>query len=388
MVRRQGSQASRRDPRSRAISGMPAARPPELLESMPVSFSASSVEEGAEATSRLHAASSAAERARHGGVLYVVYSDSRFYDTRLRWVLETWGGGLPTSALLVIGDAAAPASLGAHVHRTRCPPHSHEEGACCKYAEAVILARKLLQRDPSFSWAYFTDDDAYIRTDAMGRALARQPDADDGRGMVLGNFGCANETCVGGLCAGGGYAASAVALRRLVDGGDAGAFLAEQMQNCAKCGRWADLAMTQIFQARGIREEGLPGLNGWQLDKNCFDRSLESADGEPLMYHYVRSRAQMQFLYRLFAQHNETAAASLRDRDSTGRPWLDADTGLCAPATTSPQVPPSRATPAPGVAGTQWLLRTEPGERSRLRRGRPGGEARRPRRRAQAPRGA
>lgn len=288
-------------------------------------------------------------------MLFVLYSDSRFYTTRLKWVLDTWAKALPEAALVVIGDAAADGKL--------------KEGACCKYAEAVIIARKVLQQDPSFRWVYFADDDAYVRTDAIESALAQQPEDTSGHGVVFGNFGCAAKGCTGGLCAGGGYAASAQAVERLVDG-NASAFLTEQMHFCATCGKWADIALSRIVLERHIDQQLLPGLNGWLLDKRCFDLSLEAEQFEPLMYHYIRSWNQMEFLHRLFLPKNRSTSPGPQPRAGScasyrgnvqciesaavqDRPWVDKATSSChLRARTEERL---AGTPKPGIAGAVWL---------------------------------
>jgi len=237
----------------------------------------------------------------HGQVLYLVYSDSRFYNTRMEWVLETWGKYVPRSAFTVIGDSPFNSSR-AKVIATTCPPHSHEEGACCKYAEAVIYAHQVMQQDKRFEWAYFVDDDTYVRPAALEQALASVPPNPAGKGQVLGNLGCRSEPC-SGICAGGGYAASRRAVELAV-GADANAFLQEQMGNCRKCGRWADMAMSEIFHSRQIPITTIPGLYGWKLNKWDFDKTLALAN-QPLMYHYVQSESQMMVLDGLFG-HNQS----------------------------------------------------------------------------------
>lgn len=233
-------------------------------------------------------------------ILYVIYSDSEFYNSRLKWIHETWATQVPKESLLIIGDKAMTNnSLSMHVQATRCPPHSHWEGACCKYAEAIIEAREVLFKKPGFSWVYFTDDDAYVRPDALEKALAAQ----GGEGsIVLGNWGCKTHHCKkAGLCAGGGYAANYKAIMELV-GTSRGAFLKEQMRNCQLCDRWADIALTQAFNARGIHKRPQPGLYGWKLHKAAFDRSLGNPEHEPIMYHYIKGESQMKLLHALFAQ--------------------------------------------------------------------------------------
>jgi len=259
------------------------------------------IAEGAASTASRHTASSSVDTARlHGKVLYVVYSDSLFYKTRVSWILKTWASELPKQSLVIVGDEEPHEALPVSLHKTRCPPHSHWEGACCKYAEAVVLAHTIMQRDRTLQWAFFTDDDAYIRPGAMESALRRHTQEVGGHGVVLGTWGCVAGSCNAGLCAGGGYAASFEAVEQLV-GGNVDGFLEEQMHNCARCERWADVSLSQIFVKRGLVQRQLLGLNGWQLSKTCFDAGLASNGSEPLLYHYMGSWNQMEFLHRLFS---------------------------------------------------------------------------------------
>eukprot|EP00403_Amphidinium_massartii_P035953 CAMPEP_0178436722 /NCGR_PEP_ID=MMETSP0689_2-20121128/34588_1 /TAXON_ID=160604 /ORGANISM="Amphidinium massartii, Strain CS-259" /LENGTH=417 /DNA_ID=CAMNT_0020058831 /DNA_START=29 /DNA_END=1278 /DNA_ORIENTATION=+ len=257
---------------------------------------------------------------QHSEVLFVIYSDSLFYGTRLQWIKDTWAHNVPGghSNLVIVADRLPTAEenlLDMDVHGTKCPEHSHWEGACCKYAEAVILAHTKMQSNPALQWAYFTDDDAYVRPDALAAALLaqREPGA-----AALGNFGCGTDGCPIGLCAGGGYAGSRSAIAAMV-GASPSQFLAEQMQSCSKCGSWADVALSQVMLQRGVRWQEQSGLYGWKLPKAEFDASLAAATGtntsvEPLMYHYIRTKSQMQFLHDLFS----TEKLALGTAASTG----------------------------------------------------------------------
>jgi len=259
-------------------------------------------------------------------VLYVVYSDSSFYNTRLRWLRETWGATLASDELMIIGDGEADPELGLRVHSTRCPPHSHWEGACCKYAEAIIEARDAFERDSRLQWVYFSDDDAYVRTDAMAEALAiAELEASasapvDRAGLVFGNWGCQTETCQSpSLCAGGGYAADRRAVMTLV-GDSAADFLTDQMRNCRKCERWADIALTGIMQERHLVMRSLAGLFGWRLTKVDLDKSMADERDEPLMYHYIRTDNQMRLLHAVFApQANGTRSSAEEPQDEEAR---------------------------------------------------------------------
>jgi len=281
---------------------------------------ASNIEAGAEETSRRLVQSKSnhtGNTSRHGRVLYIVYSDSDFYATRVQWILKTWAGQVPPDSLVIIGDAEPKEPVAATVHSTRCPAHSHWEGACCKYAEAVVLAQKLMKMDRSFQWTYFTDDDAYVRVGQMENALvSQQPPVAGTHGLILGNFGCVAKGCLPGLCAGGGYAASSAAVDRLVNN-NVQAFLGEEMQNCARCDRWADIALSQIFHRRGLEMRPLPGLNGWEMSKPCFEKDLTSENG-PLMYHYINSWGQMDLLHRLFLPPPQVSDVALRGNTILG----------------------------------------------------------------------
>jgi len=252
-----------------------------------------------------------------GRVLFVVYSDSKFYETRLKWVTNTWARDVPQESLVIIGDApytGAGQVRARKVVATQCPAHSHWEGACCKYAEAVIHALEIMREDPSYEWAYFTDDDAYVRHASIENALMQQQEP-SGRGLLLSNIGCATKQCTG-ICAGGGYAANRRAIVDVVEGAIGAnqpganasqAFLTEQMQSCSQCERWADVALAQLYKRRGVELRPLEGLYGWRLPKDKFEASLTNAV-EPLMYHYIQSEQQMQFLDGLFGNNTRQVA--------------------------------------------------------------------------------
>jgi len=249
-------------------------------------------------------------------VLFVVYSGAQFYTTRVRWIMETWGRDLPLANLVFIGDrpAAGPeaeaALRGATVHVTACQQNSHEEGMCCKLAEAAILASHMMQQSPgAFDWAYLVDDDVYVRPGTLTKFLALQRPPVNASGRVLGNFDCVTDACKGGLCGGSGYAADASAVPVLV-GSDAAGFLSEQMQNCQKCGRWADVGLSRFFYERPLELRPLYGTYANRLRKPCFDDSLTNLEHEPLMYHYIKSESQMQFLHKLFLDSNGFSASS------------------------------------------------------------------------------
>lgn len=256
-------------------------------------------------------------------MLFVLYSDSNFYDTRLRWVMDTWGSKMLNGTIVAIGDSAAPESLPLPVRETQCPTHSHEEGACCKYGEAVIEAGRRMQLDPSLAWAYFIDDDVYARPQAVARALGDQQGAsapsDAPNGVVRGYFMCGSATeegpvCTEGLCGGGGYAADRRAIAAMLSDGPA-VFLQKQMDNCKKCNRWADLAVSQFAADKNITKRDLPGAYGWTMKKAEFDKSLERGSPEPLMYHYIQSEQQMSFLHSLFEPTRSGDEASRQEAE-------------------------------------------------------------------------
>lgn len=275
--------------------------------------------------------------ARGERVLFVIYSDSQFYDTRLKWVHDTWASTWPASNILVIGDKPQERTEGQlEVLATQCPPHSHWEGACCKYAEAVVEADRRLAQDPTFKWAFFSDDDAYLRPGAFQVELSLHPKS-QGPGSVVGTWGCGTELCPNGLCAGGGYGASSEALRALVGASSAG-FLREQMRHCQRCDRWADVALSRIFDDRGLERRPQPGLYGWKLSKEQFDQTLADAEHPPLLYHYIQTKDQMEVLDALFrgpanatrAELVSRAAAWGFDDDQTYRCATFGRTAACA----------------------------------------------------------
>lgn len=251
-------------------------------------------------------------------VLIVMYSDSRFYSTRMQWVLDTWAKNIPQESFAVVGDKPYP-NPNVKVVETGCPAHSHWEGACCKYAEAVIYAHQVMTQDPSYSWVYFTDDDAYVRPSVLAKKLA-QVSMESGDGpMALGRLGCntnvAGPSHCASICAGGGYAASRAAIESLANNGE-NAIMSEELQYCNQCGHWADASMTQMILRRKISLQPLVGVNAWKLNKTNFDASLTS-DVDPIMYHYIQSKAQMDMLHALFNGQSGTNGNSASPLCST-----------------------------------------------------------------------
>eukprot|EP00932_Pfiesteria_piscicida_P009024 SRR837773.19658.p2 GENE.SRR837773.19658~~SRR837773.19658.p2 ORF type:complete len:312 (-),score=99.00 SRR837773.19658:57-971(-) len=272
------------------------------------------MDDGIDATLRRHGAAVPAGGA--GKVLFVVYSGSQFYSTRVKWLVDTWASSLVPSDLVVVSDrlpatAAERASVGrATIHATACQAHSHEQGMCCKLGEAAVLTAAFFQKYPNYKWAYLTDDDVYIRPDAVQRFLEAQP-ASGAPGVVFGTFGCRSDRCPNGLCGGGGYAASSGAMAAVVGGvGGTQGFLKETMSNCDKCAGWADLAVSQLFFERKLDTRPLAGSYPFRLTKPCFDAALADATKDPLEFHYVTSEHQMRLLHTIFGAGNATASSS------------------------------------------------------------------------------
>merc|ERR1711971_68733 len=139
-----------------------------------------------------------------------IYSDSKFYNSRLKVADETWAAKLPASHLQVIGDKEAYLRPGLNVTATRCPPHTHSEGVCCKFAEAAIHAHAAFHKDPRLQWAFFADDDTYVRVDVLHKMLNKHEvvrnAVNNTKGRVIAIWACGTKDC-NGYCGGGGYAA-------------------------------------------------------------------------------------------------------------------------------------------------------------------------------------
>lgn len=178
---------------------------------------------------------------------------------------------------------------------------------CCQYAEAVIVAQKMMRQNPELGWVYMVDDDSYIRADALQQALMSQPRTyPRDRGLVLANYACATTQCSNLLCGGSGYAANRWAIDALASEDPKG-FVQDIFRGCIRCGgdvdgkkvAWGDAGLTEVVTDRGIEQRTLDGIYAWMLDKSCFEHSLEYGQ-EPLLYHMVRTQSQMEFLHRLF----------------------------------------------------------------------------------------
>lgn len=256
-------------------------------------------------------------------VLFILHSKSKFYDTRIRWARDTWAKNLASSQLLVIGDGEAKDLPGVIVHQTRCKPYDDTMGMC-KYAEAVVVAQSMMWQNPEIEWVYMADDDSYIRAAALEHALFQQPASHPhDRGVVLGSYGCATANCSDLLCGGSGYAANRWAIEILA-GGDPAGFVQEMMRNGNRCGGdvannrglWGDAGLSETIKDRGIERRTLNGIYGWMLDKSCLEFSLES-EKEPLMYHMIRSKSQMDLLHRLFTPLGEQTGSAAPASSST-----------------------------------------------------------------------
>lgn len=185
---------------------------------------------------------------------------------------------------------------------------------CCKYAEAVVLAQTMMWQYPNLQWAYMVDDDSYIRAEALQQSLLKQPRSRPrDRGLVLANYGCVTASCSDLMCGSSGYAANRWAID-VMAAGDPAAFVQETMKNCNRCGGdalynrglWGDAGLSEVIKDRGIEQRKLEGIYGWMLDKSCLEFSLES-EHEPLLYHQIESRQQMELLHRLFASPEDQA---------------------------------------------------------------------------------
>lgn len=228
-----------------------------------------------------------------GRVLFVVATDSNFYATRMQWVFETWASALPERDVIVIGDGPYNESLfNSSVKSTKCPAHSHN-GGCCKWGMALEYIYKKMASEPDISWAYLADDDAYVRVDMVREMVAVHSDPED-TGVALGILGCGDAKC-GGFCGGGGVAMNRVAVYKAVR------FKLREVESeavawCHKCSMWADLAITNMFTSAGVDVRKQDNLRGWRLKKKEFEASLRSA----IMYHYIKTHAQMSFLHGIF----------------------------------------------------------------------------------------
>lgn len=281
-------------------------------------------------------------------VLFSVFTDSKFYDTRLDGILSTWGKEIAPNLFMAISDKKREVPAGAkdtnlpgtRVEETKCPPHSHWEGACCKWAEGVILAQERMQNNPKLKWAFFSDDDVYLRPAAIASALQAQEASAD-KPLALGIFGCNTPGGCSGLCGGGGFAMNRAALQRLA-ANDPVSFINAEMNQCRKCDQWADQAISMVWKDRGVEMHQLEGLNGWMMKEDQFISTLNH--GATLLFHYQRTKNQMEALHEIFTHErllpeekgpciqfegHKTCAASMKGEDT---PFLALDS-LANPAT-------------------------------------------------------
>lgn len=247
-------------------------------------------------------------------VLFVVYTDSMFFATRVLYILSTWGSELAPQSLLMVGDKEG-SLLGYNVMQSNCPKHRHS-GACCKVGVSLYRAYEKVIKN-RLSWAYFTDDDAYV---VVKHIVAGLRSKKKHAKTMLGIFGCAVRNVCAGLCGGGGFAMSREALEAMVGHPKPMAFQAfidEFDSYCVRCDMWGDQAVSAMAQQRRISQVEWPGLHGWLMKKRDFTQDLgvsqrvpvigrpwltdrEPEPQLPLMYHYIREEAQFRFLHRLF----------------------------------------------------------------------------------------
>jgi len=239
-------------------------------------------------------------------VLFTVFTDSLFYDTRLAGILSTWGRQTSPGSFVAISDKKRQVLAGeldkhlpgTQVEETKCPPHDHWEGACCKNAEGVISAHEKMQRNSKLKWAFFSDDDVYLRPPAIASAL-REHGASPETPLALGIFGCATAGGCSGLCGGGGFAMNRAAVQLLAAKDPVG-FLNEEMNSCRKCDGWADQALSTLWRDKGIEMRQLEGLNAWRMPQDKFMSQLKK--GQTLLFHYQKTKSQMEVLHEIFTQ--------------------------------------------------------------------------------------
>jgi len=227
-------------------------------------------------------------------MLFVVVSDSNFYNTRVRWITDTWGQDVPRNSMMFVADKKTDVEVAGHLVETDCPKGSHDAG-CCKYGHAVYAAA---QRAEEFEWFYFADDDVYVRPDAMAKRLGKRrvtkwP-------VAKGLLGCGNEKC-GGICGGGGFMLNRKGLQTLVSNMDKTTFVGAMMSNCTYCSHWGDLAISRLIEKSGLKLEMMKGLHPWRLQGQKFKDMLFSGEWGILTMHYMRTFSVLRLLHRLFS---------------------------------------------------------------------------------------
>lgn len=245
-------------------------------------------------------------------VLFVVVSDSIFYKTRIKWIMETWGQDVPDGALMVVADKKTEDNVPVRLVETDCARGSHDAG-CCKYGHAVFAASERLAEEQSLEWFYFADDDVYVRPDVMKAKLAKRritkwP-------IAKGLLGCSNDKC-SGICGGGGFLLNRKGLLKLVANETRKSFVQKYMNACSYCSHWGDLAVSTMIKEREIKLENMKGLHPWRLERQKFLDELKSVRA-PFTLHYQKTEGQLQTLYRLFSP-SPKADAARRSAPQTG----------------------------------------------------------------------
>mmetsp|Transcript_50738 Transcript_50738/g.93812 ORF Transcript_50738/g.93812 Transcript_50738/m.93812 type:complete len:558 (-) Transcript_50738:74-1747(-) len=271
--------------------------------------------------------------------LFVVYTDKIFRKTRLQSILHTWGSLIDSRSLIIIGDEAAQnvSGSGKHVLETGCQKSSHWEGACCKYAMALYEVSARMRAAANIEAAFLFDDDSYLRPAATAEAIVQMARLHSEPAM-FGIFGCVTKLCHG-LCAGAGYGINRPGVMRMTTNADGTAlskddFLKEQMASCKKCERWADQALTDVAINHKVKLVNYKGqeIHGWALKKKDFKDSVERPK-EPLLWHYVKSTFQYDFMHRLFQpgpiKTKQCWAVTETDRVKAKQEY-EAPGGMCA----------------------------------------------------------
>eukprot|EP00929_Paragymnodinium_shiwhaense_P046698 TRINITY_DN23763_c0_g1_i1.p1 TRINITY_DN23763_c0_g1~~TRINITY_DN23763_c0_g1_i1.p1 ORF type:complete len:470 (-),score=63.28 TRINITY_DN23763_c0_g1_i1:145-1554(-) len=241
-------------------------------------------------------------------VWFVVFTDSKFYDTRVRYILNSWGSQLSRASLFFVGDMWYAVN-GYSIKRTPCKAHSHD-GACCKVAHAIYDSYARIQHSlkifgaaPKF--VFFSDDDSFLVVQNIRERLRNlQPSR-----QVWGLFGCGTGKC-NGLCGGGGFILSVESIYALVlhdQGFKRHDFVEEFAAYCQMCNYWGDQAFSMLARNRQMPMKDMRGMHGWVMSHESMTTSLADKHFMPLTYHYIKTKEQFDFLFRLFRpQVNQT----------------------------------------------------------------------------------
>lgn len=233
-------------------------------------------------------------------VLYAVMTDNANQPI-LQAQIETWAAELVNQGRFFATTGAdherAEKSVADILHRVSCP--DAKSGVVCK--EAHILEVGFAK---SAEWLVRVDDDSYVDTGLLERALSSLAGEASQGPVVLGiALGCGKDirafcpkvTMSGGICGGGGYALNRAAISMLQSVGWS-QMLQEYTSYYQRGIYYGDIVTSCVLMDRGMEIRQLYG--GAAVNRVTKLKSWQSyVDQRPLTYHHLETPAIMHWLH-------------------------------------------------------------------------------------------